>query len=166
MVIVVYSSKTGSTAKYAKEFSDNVGIDCFPVNDPLPSDRVIFFGWLKGNKIIGFDSVKSMDLAAVCIVGLDDSSRFSKDSIPALTDVLCPVFYLRGATSIDRLSFTDRLVFFIVRMKMRIQGINQFNRPVFDAMKYGGSFYDSSFLRPIYEFYQKSAPLKFDLAVQ
>lgn len=61
--IVIYSSKRGTTANYAKWIAEELNCEYVPINDfdfgSLSSyDIVIFGGWLRGSGIVGFDKLK------------------------------------------------------------------------------------------------------------
>ncbi len=66
--------------------------------------------------------------------------------------VSVPMYYVRGWIDRSRLSIIDKAILAVVAVCMKLQGLNQFNQPVFDAMMEGGSFYDETQLEPLARF--------------
>ncbi len=148
-MIIVYSSKSGSSKQYAEILSEHTGIPAFAVGSEPKGESVVFFGWLRKDTVIGLNHVERSDLRAVCVVGLDDERRFSKDAIRKRNAVNVPVYYLRGWIDRSKLNIIDKTVLNVVSAVMKIKGLNQYNQPIFDAMMEGGSFFDEKYLEPV-----------------
>ncbi len=153
MIVAVFSSKSGSSEKYARLFASHVGCECFSAEDRIPGDgSIVFFGWVRGPTIVGLRSIDKSRLKAVCAVGLDSSDRFDKVRMADSNKVSVPIFYVRGWIDRMRLGFVDKTVLAFVSAVMKIRGLNQYNQPVFDAMMEGGSFFDESMLADLERF--------------
>lgn len=153
MTIIVYSSKSGSSEKYAKSLSEATGFDCFSVKDSYPSDQmVVFFGWLRGKAVVGLDKVDRSKLKAVCVVGLEYPDMFNRKAISDANEIRVPVYYLQGWIIRKRLGVFTKIFFAVICAKMKLDGLNDRSQRIFDAMMEGGSFYDESFLAPIVTF--------------
>lgn len=152
-LIIVYSSKSGSSEKYARSFSDISGYPVYSVKDNYPKDQpIVFFGWVKGPSIVGIRGIDRSMLHAVCAVGLDTSDRFNSQKISDSNNISVPIYYIRGWIVRDRIGFMDKLILSLVAATMKIRGLNSFNEPIFKAMLYGGSFYDDSQLDSLSRF--------------
>ena len=152
-LIIVHSSKSGSSEKYALALSRKTGLPAYSVYDDYPKDqRIVFFGWVKGPSIVGIRSIDRSKLHAVCAVGLDSADRFDSMKMSDSNGVSVPMYYVRGWIDRSRLGIIDKAILAVVAVFMKLQGFNQFNQPVFDAMMDGGSFYDESQLEPLTRF--------------
>ena len=77
MTIVVYSSKTGSTRKYAETFASRVGYACFSSKDEYdPEETIIYFGWTRGPVLVGLSSIDKKKLVAVATVSIENDHQF------------------------------------------------------------------------------------------
>ena len=149
MTVVVYSSKSGSSKKYAEALSERTGLHIYPIGQQPADESIIFFGWLRDDTIVGLSQVDSSKVVAVCVVGLDDVGRFDKAAVAERNGVKVPVYYLRGWIDRSKLNIIDKTVLLAVSVMMKLKGLNQYNQPIFDAMMEGGSFYDERFLDPV-----------------
>lgn len=152
MTSIVYSSKSGSTRRYAEALSERTGLPVYPVGKQPAEDRIIFFGWLRYDFVVGLDRARKNDILALCIVGLDDPSSVSLTRISDRNKVSLPTYYLRGQLDRSRLNPIDKFVFAVICARMKLKGLDERTKPVFDAMMEGGSFYDEAFLEPIETF--------------
>ncbi len=69
---ILYCSENGTTRRYAELLSEATGLPCKSDPSEVPvGERVIFFGWVKAGKIMGYRYAFShFDLQAVIAVGL------------------------------------------------------------------------------------------------
>ncbi len=148
-MIIVYSSKSGSSRKYAEILSERTSIPAYAAGSEPEGEPMVFFGWLRKDTVVGLRKVDVSKVRALCVVGLDDESRFSKPKVAEKNGVHAPVYYLRGWIDRSKLNVIDKTVLAVVAAMMKINGLNQFNQPIFDAMMEGGSFFDESYLAPI-----------------
>lgn len=151
MVIVVYCSHTGSTKQYAEALAQRGGLECISVRDLKGrDDDIIFFGWLRGPRIVGLNGLDRSRIKAIAAVGLDD--RFDKAKVVSKNGIKGHVYYLRGWFQPKKLNPFERLFIYFIAAIMKLKGLNQYNQPIFDAMMEGGSFYDPSQLDQIATF--------------
>lgn len=75
--VVIYSSKRGSTERYARWIADDLGCEAYPFDrikevNLYEYDAIIYGGWIRGSGIVDFDTFKkkwlSKDLYARLIV--------------------------------------------------------------------------------------------------
>lgn len=152
MTVVVYSSKSGSSKKYAESLSARTGLPIYSVGDQPADESIIFFGWLRADTIVGIRGVDTSCLVAVCVVGLDDVGRFDGPKVAEKNGVKVPVYYLRGWIDRSKLNIVEKAVLAWVSAMMKLKGLNEHNQSIFDAMMEGGSFYDEKYLDPIVMF--------------
>lgn len=160
IMIVVYSSKTGSSEAYARALASRLGCGCFSVKDSIPEGQpIVFVGWLRFDIISGIRSIDRSRLKAVCVVGIDDHARFetSKARIAGRNGVTVPMFHLRGWIERMRLNVIDRTSLAVVAALTKLQGLDNATKPIFDAIMEGGSFYDESQLDSVVRFVSPSA---------
>ncbi|MDO5862457.1 MAG: hypothetical protein Q4Q58_06680 [Thermoplasmata archaeon] len=149
-MIIVHSSKSGSSKRYAEELASRTGLRCYPVGSDLPEgEPIVFFGWNRGDYVVGLNKVDKSRLKTVCVVGLDDEGRFDGRKVSDRNRVTVPVYYLRGWIDRSKLNLLDKGVLALVAAMMKLRGLNEHNRPIFDAMMEGGSFYYPSYLDSI-----------------
>ena len=145
MTIVLYSSHTGSTKKYAESFSESMGFECHSVSEKIEvTDNVIFFGWLRGPKIVGIDKVNRQRLMAVVAVSLDENPEFGWNKVKDTNSIAVPFYHVRGWVDRKKLNVFEKLFFVFLCVIMKLKGLNSHSQPVFDAMMNGGSFYDET----------------------
>lgn len=151
MTIIVYSSHSGSSEKYAYALSQRTGLDCYSLSDTsIPeSEAIIFFGWLRKDTVVGLSKIDPIRLKAVCVVGLDSEGRFNPSVVASKNGYKVPSYYLRGWIDRKKLNIIDKTVLMLVCVMMKLQGLNEHNQSLFDAMMEGGSFYQDSYLDPI-----------------
>ena len=145
MTIVLYSSHTGSSKKYAESFADRMGFECHSVKEKIVSDEpVIFFGWLRGPRIVGLDSVDQYKLRAVVAVALDENPEFGWKKVKDVNNIHVPFYHVRGWIDRKKLNIFEKLFFVFLCVKMKLIGLDSHTQPLFDAMMNGGSFYDET----------------------
>ena len=152
MTVIVYSSKSGSSKKYAEELSKATSIEAYPLGSQPVDESIIFFGWIKGKEIVGLRKIDVSRLLALCVVGLDDEGRFRKNVIADRYAVKVPIYYFRGWIDRSKLNIIDKTVLAVVSAIMKVHGLNEFNQPIFNAMMNGGSFFDEKSLKSIETF--------------
>lgn len=152
MTVIVYSSKSGSSRKYAEILSSRTGIPMYQLDDQPEGESIVFFGWLRSDVVVGIDRVDRSRLVAVGVVGLDDVGRFQKSAVADRNGIKAPIYYMRGWIDRRRLGILDKGVLLAVSVMMKLKGLNEHNKPVFDAMMEGGSFFDEGYLDPMERF--------------
>lgn len=110
MQAIVYTSKTGHTAEYAKILGDKTGLPVFSLKDAVKEIRkgtpIIYLGWLFANNIKGYKKAnKKYKICAVCAIGLCDTGTAIADvrkvnAVPEAT----PLFTMQGGMDKTKLS--------------------------------------------------------------
>ena len=109
MKAIVYTSNTGSTARYAKLLGHETGLPVYTsetANRNLPAGaEIIYLGWIMASEIKGYKkAAKQYTVQAVCGVGMGQTGTQvmevrKKNAIP---DSI-PLFTLQGNFRMDRL---------------------------------------------------------------
>ncbi len=153
MTVVIYCSRTGSTKKYAETFAKNMGYECFSVYDKnIPDDQFIYFGWLNGPRVSGFNNVDRSKLLAVGAVSLSKIPSFGWNKVKDQNKITVPIYPLLGWIDRSKLNIGQKIFFVFLCAFMKMRGLDDVTGPQFDAMMNGGSFYDESGLEDIYTF--------------
>ena len=154
MTIVVYSSHTGSTEKYARTFAERVGYSCYSVKDAYdPNEEIVYFGWLRGPAVVGLDRIDRKHLIAVATVSIEKDLAFLR-KIKDKNEITVPVYNLRGWIDRKKVGILAKILFCFICAMYKLKGLDDYTGPMFDAMMNGGSFYDDSALEPLIEFVQ------------
>ena len=150
MTIVVYSSHTGSSRKYAEIFASRNGFPCYSIKDEYdPDEMIIFFGWLNGPRISGLSAVNKQRLMAVVSVSLSDPPSFGWNKVKDTNGIVVPFYHLLGWIDRSKLHFYEKFFFYFICAFMKLRGLDNHTQPLFDAMMEGGSFFDESGLDKI-----------------
>ena len=66
----VYCSHTGHAKKCAELFSNRLGVPCYDIKNIKGLGRnsnIVFFGWIRANKIMGYKKAKGFfDIKLIC----------------------------------------------------------------------------------------------------
>ena len=150
MTVIIYSSHTGSTKKYAELLSESTGIPCYSVKDHYDgSDKIIYMGWLRGPSIVGLDSVDRHKVIAIVAVSLDSNPDFGWQKVKDVNKIACTFYHLRGWIDRKKLNPIEKLFFYFLCAMYKLKGLNSHTEPLFNAMMEGGSFFDESDLENI-----------------
>ncbi len=150
MTIIVYSSRSGSSKKYAESFASRMGYGCFSVKDDYdPEEQIVFFGWISGPKIVGLDKVDPKRLRAVAAVSLDENPEFGWNKVKSRNNITVPFYHLRGWIDRKKLNLLQKLLFAFICARYKLKGLDSHTEPLFNAMMNGGSFYDESGLEQL-----------------
>jgi len=107
--VIIYSSNTGLTEKYAKMLSEKTGLPAYRLSEvpaELGGTSVIYMGWLMAGVVKDYGKAhKRYNVRAVCGVGLCDTGSADdqiRDTNAVPADVA--VFTLQGGMLHDKLS--------------------------------------------------------------
>lgn len=116
MKAIVYTSNTGSTARYAKLLGHETGLPVYTsetANRNLPAGaEIIYLGWIMASEIKGYKkAAKQYTVQAVCGVGMGQTGTQvmearKKNVIPDSV----PLFTLQGNFRMDRLHGVYKLM--------------------------------------------------------
>lgn len=116
MEAIVYTSNTGSTARYAKLLGHELGIQVYSAAEAkktLPAGTgIIYLGWIMAGKVKGYpDAAKKYKLLAVCAVGMGQTGTQRKE-IREKNGVRgkIPVFTLQGNFDVKKLRGMYRMM--------------------------------------------------------
>ena len=75
MKVIVYTTNTGSTEKYAKLLAQETGLSAYSLAEAktvVPEGaEIIYLGWITASSVKGFaNAVKRYRVCAVCAVGI------------------------------------------------------------------------------------------------
>ena len=149
MTIIVYSSHTGSTKKYAESLSSSTGLKCYSVSEEYPDYKIIYMGWIRGPRIAGLGSVDRRKLIAVAAVSLDSNPDFGWNKVKDVNKITVPLYTLRGWIDRSKLNIIEKIFFTFLCAFYKLRGLDEHTKPLFDAMMEGGSFYDESSLEQL-----------------
>ena len=108
MRAIVYTSNTGSTAKYAKLLSHQICIPSYSMEEAKtkvkPGAEIIYMGWIMAGKIKGYPEVaRKYRIQIVCGVGMGQTGTQlaevrTKNKVPQRI----PLFTLQGTFDIKK----------------------------------------------------------------
>lgn len=129
--IIIYQSKYGATAKYAKWLSEETGFECIKTEDAnigevKDYDVIIFGGGIYASRIAGLEflenNIQQLDGKKI-IVFCDGSSPYDEKLFHGIVELnmkselsKIPCFYCRGAWMPSKMEFRDRKLCTMLRM--------------------------------------------------
>ncbi len=109
MEAIIYTSNTGSTARYAKMLSHELHLPVYSLEEAkqkVPAGaEIIYFGWIMASDIKGYtEAIKRYQVHAVCAVGMGQTGTQiqqvrDKNKIPKNI----PLFTLQGNFDVKKL---------------------------------------------------------------
>ncbi|MDD3881714.1 MAG: flavodoxin domain-containing protein [Eubacteriales bacterium] len=145
--IIVYSSQTGFTERYAKWIAKALDCESIPLKQASKEalsgyDKVIYGGWVMGNMIFGLDKLLNItpNPEAVFAVG---STPASDDITAAIKEQnkleSTPLFYMQGGFAFEKLAFPQRMILKVLK-KSVAKKANKSPHDEFMAKTLGTSF--------------------------
>ena len=145
--LIIYSSKYGTTKKYAEMIAEELGGDIYSVNDFNQKilnnyDTIIigsglYAGKIKGINIIvnNYETLKNKKLV-LFTCGLADYSKI--ENINSIYNILkkefsekiiesIKIFYLRGGINYKKLTLKHKIMMWIMKRMILINGIDKIN---------------------------------------
>ena len=117
---IVYTSKTGYTAEYARLLGEKTGLPVYSLAEAeqklAAGNRVIYLGWLMAGKVQGYKkAAKRYKVQAVCGVGMGGTGSQLQEvrkanAIPEKT----PLFTIQGGFDIQKLRGVYKLMMTIM----------------------------------------------------
>ena len=141
MVVIVYETQGGTSKRYAEWLAERLGAEFISVNDADGiDDDVIFIGWRAGPMISGLNSFSKKEkvIAAIC-VGLEIKDEKAMDVIRNKNGIT-NLFYVRGGMDRSVLSFSQKLLMFIINIKMILFNHTPEDKEIRRVMMKGGDF--------------------------
>lgn len=126
MKAIVYTSNTGSTARYAKLLAHETGLPVYSAQEAkkqLPArEEILYLGWIMAGGIRGWqDAAKRFRVCAVCGVGMCQTGTQvqelrEKNAIPGEI----PLFTLQGSFDLEKLHGVYKMM-----MKIMVKSLAQ-----------------------------------------
>jgi hypothetical protein len=109
MKAIVYTSKTGTTKRYAEMLSAETGLPAYALNAAWKSlakgSEIIYMGWIMANNLKGYKkAAKRYTVRAACAVGMGRPSAEYPGTVKTknrITDI--PLFYLQAGLNLRAL---------------------------------------------------------------
>lgn len=99
-MIIVYTSKTGFTKRYADLLAEKTGLLAYPakkVPRELEEEDILYLGWMKVGKVQGLNRINREKIRAVCGSGTGQTAEPDPETVIARNGLeKTPFFYLRG----------------------------------------------------------------------
>ncbi len=109
---IVYSSKTGHTKMYAEMLAKSLKIKCIDIKDyKNDKDSIIFMGWVKANKLVGYKEVNNSNKICTIAVGLANETKENSNSIIKSNKIEEKFFYLQGGLDYTKLKGFMKFMF-------------------------------------------------------
>lgn len=116
--IVVYTSKTGFTAKYAGWIAERLGCEAKALKDVDISsleayDQVIYGGWIMASTVTGYDKIKPLGLKNLIVfgVGMTMNSDSAARTVAEHNDVSADrFFYFEGGYNPKKAGLFGRMI--------------------------------------------------------
>lgn len=125
MKAIVYTSKTGHTAQYAKILGEKTGLPVYCLKEAgkqlEKNTSIIYLGWLFVNSIKGYKKANSrFHVSAVCAVGLCDTGTAIADirKMNAIPESM-PLFSMQGGMDKTKLRGVYKMM-----INMLIKGLS------------------------------------------
>lgn len=125
--IVVYSSETGFTEKYANWIAEALGCEAKPFKQiqtsELPSyDMVIYGGWIFAGNVFGYDKIKELHLKNLFVfgVGMSLAKEETTDKIAKQNGLeKSRFFYFEGGYAPKKLGFGKRMMMNMIKKSIQ-----------------------------------------------
>ena len=116
MKVIVYTTNTGSTEKYAKLLAQETGLSAYSLAEAktvVPEGaEIIYLGWITASSVKGFaNAAKRYRVCAVCAVGIGQTGT-QTESVrkKAVVPAEIPLFTLQGNFNVKKLHGVYRLM--------------------------------------------------------
>lgn len=116
--IVVYTSKTGFTEKYAKWIAEELQCEAVELKKTDTSvlsgyDQVIYGGWVMGNMVSGYDKIKNLNLKELLVFccGMRIPTEAVKKEVAEQNGIPADMLYcLEGGFAPERVGFMGKMI--------------------------------------------------------
>ena len=153
--VLVYTSATGFTARYAQLLSRKTGLPCLALEraKELPAGtEVVYLGWLCAGGIKGLKKARNrLQVKAVCAVGMAPASPEVVNKLAGQNHLEgLPFFYLRGGYAPEKLPGPYKLM--MAPMTKAVTGHppkDENEAAMQEAFRHGGDWVDEGALAPV-----------------
>ena len=116
--IVVYSSSSGFTERYAKWIGEALRCEVASWNDKITGslnsyDRVIYGGNIFASKIVNYDKIKSLNLKNLVVfgVGFTEMGQGYEETLRSENQTGdTPLFYMQGGVDLSKANFFKKMI--------------------------------------------------------
>lgn len=116
--IVVYTSKTGFTEKYAKWIAEELECEAVELKKAKLSalsdyDQVIYGGWVMGNMVSGYDKIKKLNVKELIVFcsGMSVPTETVRDTIAHQNGIpVEQLYYFEGGYAPERVGFMGKMI--------------------------------------------------------
>lgn len=110
---IVYYSKYGSTARYAKSAANMLSVPVYTIKEAKKQlkkgSRVLYFAPVRGAKLLKYFSIYHyFAIVEVCAVGILPKTILTCENIKNENMIYKPITYVRGAINFTQLSKRDK----------------------------------------------------------
>lgn len=127
MNVIIYTSQTGSTKRYAQMLGEALGIPIYNTKEDLPKEKdIIYLGWIRASKIQGYKMInKKYNIKIAIGVGMGPNDTKiellrQKNKIP----LEVPLYTLQGNIHPELLHGMDKIMMTIA-IKGTIKGLSE-----------------------------------------
>ena len=158
MVAIIYETQGGTSKKYAEWLSERLNLVCAP-REELKDDideRIIYVGWRSGPMVAGLsDFSNRKNVIAVVCVGLEMYDEKAMETIKAKNNIE-RLFYVRGGMDRSKLKFGQKMLMFVINIKMILFNHSPEDKEIRRVMNHGGDFSSPEQLDEIVQWYTNS----------
>ncbi|MCI8525054.1 MAG: hypothetical protein HFF17_03860 [Oscillospiraceae bacterium] len=161
MTAIVYCSKTGHTAQYARLLAQRLDLPAYALSGAAAAvprgAEVVFLTWLRAGAPCAWrQAAKRWRVAALGVVGMAENgaSQLPEVARRCALDEAFPLFYLPGGYERDKLRGVSRWLMDLVGRRMTRtllaqDALTDADRTVLALWKDGGSLVDVKYLAPL-----------------
>ncbi len=163
---IIYNSNTGFTKQYAYHFAISTNLPIYTISEAKKKlskgDEIIYFSWIKNNKIVKLNKVKQYNIAYVGAVGM---SFYSDELIESLKkdNSFNNIYYLQGGIRYRMLNTIDRIIMSFVRKSFKKNHkkhkLSSEGEIIYDRLNRGYENVDLNALGHLIEWYKDSINL-------
>ncbi|MBR3392031.1 MAG: hypothetical protein IKG74_05175 [Firmicutes bacterium] len=167
MDAIVYTSQTGSTAKFARLLGEELRLPVYQLKraqtDLRDGAEIIYLGWLMAGQVKGYkQAAKRFRIAALAAVGMGPAGE-QVEEVRKANDLRqeMPVFTLQGGYAPGKLRFPYNLMMALAKgpLKKKISqgGDTPETRQMLELMDKGGDMVSREQLQPLLDWLESRA---------
>ena len=163
---IVYNSHTGFSKQYAYHFAISTGLPIYDIKEAKKKlnngDEIIYFSWLKMNKVVKLNKLKKYKIAYIAITGM---SFYNEELITSIrkTNDFENIYYLQGGIRWRMLNTIERILMKMIlkslKKKNKKGSLSQEEKVLFDRLNNGYEAIDLNSLSHLIDWYNSSNSL-------
>ena len=158
---VVYCSKCGHAWNYAKTLAEKLNVPVLKISHAKrklkKGANIVFIGWVREDKIVGYDKMSRFHIDAVCAVGI---MRKSDEVLARLIEknvLYAKLFYLRGGIQKSKLSIRQKIALKSIEnnlsFKLLDSGLSKEEASALDAIMHNLNYASPEELNEVLAYY-------------